>query len=237
MKRHYRRLLAALLFGAVLPQVHARATCDKIPVVPARVRMIAGDMLVNGLRSTLSEQTFAASYQEVVQAFRAFWTMAQVPARERTVGTMTMLSALDRDCFYLLQLHRGMPGSQVSGMFSVTKLRTGDANHGTPVIRVPLPERGRTAFDVESRDPTLTGHTWVMTMPGGARANAVRYRATLIEQGWREIAETPAYALDGTRAVRGHALALQRGDERLDAVFSDAKRASSNAVVNVARSR
>ncbi len=228
-------LALGFILAWLLTMQLAYASCDKRPVVPERVELIGRDMLVNGLETTVTALTMRGTPETVSAAFREFWVQEGAPAKGRPQAAGLALSAIDGECFYLLQLPRHSVNGTVKGIFSATSLR-GSRQNRVRATDIALPDSIRTMADVESRDFRQVGRTWVLDVPGRGRDSASAYKQKLVEQGWRVISDTPAYALDGTAAVNGYALAMQRGNDRLDAVFSGNGSMSSRAVVNVSRS-
>ena len=205
-----RALLSACLL--MLPfAAPAQERCDKQPVAPERIEMVGRDMLINGLESTVTAVTLPGSSQDVSAAFRDFWSREDVPAKGRSLGASLALSALDGDCFYLLQLPRQSTAEAVRGILSVTRLTPRARQHQIRAEQVALPAGGRTLSDIESRDIRQTGRTWVLDVPGRGKEGMEAYQRRLAGEGWRLVAQAPAYALDGSNAVNGHALAMQRG--------------------------
>ncbi|HEY4353673.1 MAG TPA: hypothetical protein VGN31_20780 [Paraburkholderia sp.] len=227
------------LFGALLCALQplaAAAGCDRIPVQPERVQTIGRDMLVNGVPTAIYGLEFAGSAHDVAEAFRAFWTREGVPAKARLESSTLLLTALDGPCHYVLLLAPVREGPHAKGLMSVTRLAGGDTTHRIPDEAVPLPQGAKPVSDVESRDPGQSGRTWILRVAGNAAQQARRYSGMLAAQGWTAIAIAPAYtvnstvnsavngaadsAIDGAWQVAGTAVAMQRGSDRIDAIFS-----------------
>ncbi|TXC83433.1 hypothetical protein FRZ40_23835 [Paraburkholderia azotifigens] len=212
-----------LLLGAVMLPLHAmaaRPACDRQPVRAAHVQVIGRDMLVEGVPTSVYGMEFSGTSADVSNEFHAFWTHAHVPARERRDASGLLLAALDGACHYVLVVPaRGDSGS-VKGLMSVMRLDAAGATHRVEASRIALPRGARTVSDIESRDPGQAGRTWLIDMSGEAKDNAQHYTRQLQQAGWRVVAQMPALRLDGSQRTTGHVLAMQRGSERIDAVFS-----------------
>ncbi|HEY3598002.1 MAG TPA: hypothetical protein VGL08_10895 [Paraburkholderia sp.] len=229
--------LCGWLTGALIPAHTAAATsCDRQPVKPERVQILGLDMLVNGVPTSVYGLEFAESPEQVSDEFRAFWTRDAVPAKGQRGPSGLLLTALDDTCHYVLLLAPQPRGAHTKGVMSVMRLTGGATRHLIPDSAVPLPQGGNTVSDVESHDPGQTGRTWIVDIGGDPAANAQRYSSLLTQQGWSTVAQAPAYRLDGSPRVQGNAVALQRGADRLDAVFSD-RNGQTEAVVHATRSR
>jgi hypothetical protein len=244
-------------FLCVLHPLTAAAHCDRFPVPPERVQVIGRDMLVNGMPATIYGLQFAGSANDVSEAFRAFWMREGVPAKARLESSSLLLTALDGPCLYVLTIAPVREGSRAKGLMSVMRLAGGDTAHRIPDDAVPLPQGAKRVSDVESRDPGQAGRTWIVRVAGDAAQQARRYSGLLAAQGWNAIATAPAYivndmangavdhAVDGIQQVAGTAVAMQRGNDRIDAVFSGGDGNNSNgatvaaaqAVIHFTRTR
>jgi hypothetical protein len=179
---------------------------------------------------------FDGTVDDVSKAFRAFWTAENAPAKGRSTASGLMLSAVDGNCLYLLNLPLQQERAHTRGLMSVIRLGTGEANLKIPDSAIPLPEEGKVLSDVESRDRGQTGRTWLLDIPGEARWNAQRYRNRLALQGWINVGREPEYQSVGTRSPQGKAFAMQRGKDSVDASFSD-RDGRTVAVINATRNR
>jgi hypothetical protein len=195
-------------------------TCNRQPVHAARVQMIGRDMLINGVPATVYGMEFGASPDDVSNEFRAFWTRAHVHAMGRRDASGLLLTALDGACHYVLVIPSAVEGAQTKGLMSVTRLDGADVSHRIGVSLAPLPLGARHVSDVESRDGRQTGRTWLLEIDGDTKDNAQRYARQLEGAGWRTVARAPALTLDGSQRATGDVLAMQRGGDRIDAVFS-----------------
>jgi hypothetical protein len=182
--------------------------------------MIGRDMLVNGVPASVYGMEFDMSPDQVSDAFRAFWTRAKVPAMGRRDASGLMLAALDGACHYVLVIAPRADGGPTKGLMSVMRVDGVRAQHRIDAAGVALPEGARHVSDVESRDGRQKGRTWLLVMAGDTKDNAQRYARRLQEAGWRIVAQAPALRLDGSQRETGDVLAMQRGGERIDAVFS-----------------
>jgi hypothetical protein len=229
--------LALALLIAPVAVARAQTPCSQQPVRAAHVEVLGLDMLINGVPTSVYGMSFDGAPDEVVSEFRAFWKRAGVPANGQRSRSGLLLSALDRDCHYVLMLAASAPGAQAQhsrGVLSIARLN-GAARHAIPNAAVALPDGARTVTDIESRDPGQAGRTWIIELSGDAPANARRYRSQLADDGWTTVAESPAYRLDGSQRIVGGALAMQRGSDRLDAVFSD-RDGRTEGVIHATRS-
>ncbi|SEB08652.1 hypothetical protein SAMN05192564_10612 [Paraburkholderia sartisoli] len=227
---------AALACAALL--VHAgsaRAACDKQPVKAERVQAVGLDMLVNGVPTSVRALDFAGSADDVSSAFREFWTQEDVPAKGVRGPNGLVLSALDGACLYVLTIPATQDRAPTKGVLSVAQIGERQASHAIDGSAIPLPE-GTTVSDIESRDPGQAGRTWLIQMSGNASDNARRYASQLAQRGWSTVAQAPAFQLDGSKRVLGSALAMQRGNDRLDVVFT-ARNGQTEAVINATRNR
>jgi hypothetical protein len=213
----------------------AHAACDKQPVKAERVQAVGLDMLINGVPTSIRELDFAGTADDVSSAFREFWTQEEVPAKGVRGTDGLVLSALDDKCLYVLTIPASQRGAPARGILSVMQISEQKASHAIARSTIPLPE-GTTISDVESRDPGQTGRTWLIQLPGDASENAHRYATQLEQQGWSAVARAPAYQLDGSNRVLGNALAMQRGNDRLDVIFT-ARNGQTEAVINATRNR
>ncbi|MDQ7978472.1 hypothetical protein QYH69_14575 [Paraburkholderia sp. SARCC-3016] len=241
--------LCAALLCAPLPHA-AAAQCERIPVQPERVQVIGHDMLIDGIPTTVFDLQFTGSAHEVSDAFRAFWTREGVPAKARLESSGLLLSALDGPCHYVLQVAPVREGPHAKGLMSVMRLAGGDTTHHIPDAAIPLPPGATRVSDVESRDPGQSGRTSIVRVTGDAAQQARRYSDMLAAQGWSAIAIAPAYAvsgtangaddgaIDGAQQVAGTAIAMQRGSDRIDAVFSGGSgNGATQAVIHLTRIR
>ncbi|CAG4885964.1 hypothetical protein [Paraburkholderia saeva] len=227
---------AAWVCAALLAHAgSAHAACDKQPVKAERVQAVGLDMLVNGVPTSIRELDFAGTADDVSSAFREFWTQEDVPAKAVRAPEGLVLSALDETCFYVLTIPAAESNAPAKGILSVMQIGEQNASHAIARSTIPLPE-GTTISDVESRDPGQAGRTWLIQMSGNASDNARRYANQLEQQGWSVIAQAPAYQLDGSNRVLGNALAMQRGNDRLDVIFT-ARNGQTEAVINATRNR
>jgi hypothetical protein len=179
---------------------------------------------------------FDGSIDDVSKAFRAFWTAENAPAKGRSTASGLMLSAVDGNCLYLLNLPLPQERAYTRGLMSVIRLGTGEANLKIPDSAIALPEESKVLSDVESRDGGQTGRTWLLDIPGEARWNAQRYRNRLVSQGWVNVGREPEYQSVGTQSPQGKAFAMQRGKDSVDASFSD-RDGRTVAVINATRNR
>ncbi|CAD6557661.1 hypothetical protein LMG28727_06408 [Paraburkholderia kirstenboschensis] len=226
-------IAASVLFaGAAV----AGTACDKTPVAPQSAEAIGRDMIVNGVPTSVVGMQFDGTVDDVSKAFRAFWTAENAPAKGRSSASGLMLSAVDGNCLYLLNLPLQQEGARTRGLMSVIRLGTDEANHKIPDSAIPLPEESKVLSDVESRDRGQTGRTWLLDMPGESRWNAQRYRNRLALLGWVNVGREPDYQSVGTRAPQGKAFAMQRGKDSVDASFSD-RGGRTVAVINATRNR
>lgn len=224
--------------ASVLSAGAARAdtACSKQPVKPERTQAVGRDMIVNGVPMSILRMEFAGSPEDVSTEFRQFWTREQVAAKGRRGPSGLLLSALDGTCFYLLTIPSQPAESKTGGLLSVTRVGNEAANHQIPDSAVSLPVGSRTVTDIESRDPGQAGRTWLVDLSGRSAENAATYRRQLKEQGWSNIAQSPVYRLDSSGQVVGGTVVMQRGSDRLDAVFSD-RNGRTQAVINATRNR
>ncbi|GJH38094.1 hypothetical protein CBA19CS91_35075 [Paraburkholderia hospita] len=210
---------------SLLPReaVASAQACDRQPVHAERVQMIGRDMLVNGVPASVYGMEFDGTPDDVSDAFRAFWTRAHVPATGRRDASGTLLAALDGVCHYVLVVPPRVEGSRTKGLMSVMRLDGAGvgATHRIGASTVPMPDGARTVSDVESRDGRQAGRTWLLEVNGGTKDNVQRYARRLQEAGWRVVAQAPALQLDGSQRAMGDVLVMQRGSERIDAVFSN----------------
>ncbi|WP_244217860.1 hypothetical protein [Paraburkholderia caledonica] len=193
-------------------------------------------MIVNGVPVSVVGMQFDGTVDDVSKAFRAFWTAENAPAKGRSTASGLMLSAVDGNCLYLLNLPLQQERAYTRGLMSVIRLGTAEANLKIPDSAIPLPEEGKVLSDVESRDRGQTGRTWLLDIPGEARWNAQRYRNRLALQGWINLGREPEYQSVGTRSPQGKAFAMQRGKDSVDASFSD-RDGRTVAVINATRNR
>ncbi|CAB3755147.1 hypothetical protein [Paraburkholderia humisilvae] len=220
----------------LLLPVAAAAECDRRPVQPERIQIIGRDMLVNGVPATVYGLEFAQSADEVSESFRAFWAREGVPAKARLEFSGLLLSALDGACHYVLLIAPVRKGLHAKGVMSVVRLNGGSARHLIPDSAVPLPPGSKTVSDIESHDPGQTGRTWIVRLNGDAVNQARGYGRMLAAQGWTTVAFMPVYPLDSTRQAVGGAIGMQRGTDRVDAVFSD-RQGQTQAVIHITRDR
>ncbi|HTJ26158.1 MAG TPA: hypothetical protein VMA36_08335 [Candidatus Limnocylindria bacterium] len=239
-------LYAGLL--CALQPLAAAAQCDRFPVPPERVQVIGRDMLVNGIPTTIFGLEFAGSANDVSEAFRAFWTHEGVPAKARLESSSLLLTALDGPCHYVLLITPVSESPHAKGLMSVMRLAGADTTHRIADGAVPLPQDAKRISDVESRDPGQSGRTWIVRVAGDAAQQARRYSSMLAAQGWTAIALAPAYIVDGAvdgvidsaQQVAGTAVAMQRGSDRIDAMFSNGSgsgNGATQAVIHVTRIR
>jgi hypothetical protein len=241
--------LCAALFCAWQPLASA-AQCDRFPVRPERVQVIGRDMLIDGIPATIFGLEFAGSANDVSEAFRAFWMREGVPAKARLDSSNLLLTALDGPCHYVLLIAPVREGPHAKGLMSVMRLAGGNTTHSIADDAVPLPQGAKRVADIESRDPGQTGRTWVVRVAGEAAQLARRYSAMLAAQGWTAIAIAPAYAVDGAvndmvngavdraQQVAGTAIAMQRGSDRVDAIFTGSNGSGApQAVIHITRIR
>jgi hypothetical protein len=235
--------LYAGLFCALQP-LAAAARCDRLPVQPERVQVIGRDMLIDGMPTTIFGLEFAGSANDVSDAFRSFWTREGVPAKARLEASGLLLTALDGPCHYVLLIAPVREGPHARGLMSVMRLTGGDVTHRIPDDAVPLPQGAKRVSDVESSDPGQSGRTWIVRVAGDAAQQARRYSGLLAAQGWTAIAIAPAYTVDSTangaagsaQQVAGTAVAMQRGSDRVDAIFSGGNgNSAAQAVIHVTR--
>ncbi|MFC0399671.1 hypothetical protein [Paraburkholderia rhizosphaerae] len=220
---------------ALLPVV-AVAECDRRPVQPERIQAIGRDMLVNGVPTAVYGLEFAQSADRVSDAFRAFWAREGVPAKARLESSGLLLTALDGACHYVLLITPVRKASPAKGVMSVMRLNGGTARHRIPDTVAPLPPGSKTVSDIESHDPGQTGRTWIVRLDGDAASQARRYGNVLAAQGWTTVALMPVQPIGGTRQTQavGSAIGMQRGRDRVDAVFSD-RLGQTQAVIHVTR--
>jgi len=213
----------------------ASEACNRQPVHPSRVQTISRDMLINGVPVAVYAVDFDASPDDVSNAFRAYWTQAHVPARGWRDASGLLLSALDGNCHYVLTLPPQSNGASAKGVMSVMRL-DGGARHRIDSRRVPLPDGARPLGDVESRDGQQTGRTWLISTDGDTQDAARRYARQLEAAGWKVVAQAPALTFDGTQRALGDMLAMQRGSDRIDAMFSR-RSGSTEAVIHATTDR
>jgi hypothetical protein len=219
--RSFATLLCAAGAFLLSTQSIADTGCSKQPVDAEHVQMIGRDMLVNGVPTSVFAMEFAGSPDDVSNQFRAFWTREQVPAKGRRDASGLLLSALDGTCHYVLVVPHRLPGASTKGLMSVMRLDNEGVRHRVPDALMPMLDDATRVSDVESRDPHQAGRTWLVNISGAAADVAQRYRRAWEGQGWAIVANAPAYRLDGSQRVMGDALAMQRGADRIDAIFSD----------------
>ncbi|HWT38414.1 MAG TPA: hypothetical protein VN289_19155 [Paraburkholderia sp.] len=218
----------------MLMPLHALAAgpaCDRQPVQAVRVQTIGRDMLVNGVPASVYGMEFSGTSADVSDEFRAFWTHAHVPSLERRDASGLLLAALDGACHYVLVVSSRGNSGPANGLMSVMRLDGAGAVHRVDASRAPLPRGARTVSDVESRDGRQAGRTWLLDMSGETKNNAQRYARQLQQAGWQVVAQMPSLRLDGSQRAAGFVLAMQRGSERIDAVFSD-RNGSTEAVIH-----
>jgi len=220
----------------VAGEAFAGAACDKTPVRPRSVEAIGRDMIVNGVPTSLVGMQFDGTVDDVSKAFREFWTLEDAPAKAKSTASGLMLSAVDGECLYLLNLPPQTESGHTRGLMSVIRLGRDQAEYRIPDSTIPLPEESKVLSDVESHDRAQTGRTWLLDMSGEARWNAQQYRNRLALQGWVNVGRQPDYLSVGTGAAQGKAFAMQRGKNSIDASFSD-RDGRTVAVINATRNR
>ncbi|ACC73457.1 hypothetical protein PPMP20_16195 [Paraburkholderia phymatum] len=213
--------LAATAMPPPLQAMAAGPACDRQPVHATHVQVIGRDMLIEGVPASVYRMTFSGTSADVSSEFGAFWTQAHVPATERRDASGVLLAALDGACHYVLVMPSREDGETTQGLLSVMRLDGAGATHRVDALLVPLPEGARTVSDIESRDGRQAGRTWLLDMSGETKDNAQRYARRLQQAGWRVVAQMPAPRLGGSQRATGHVLAMQRGSERIDAIFSN----------------
>ncbi|CAD6517462.1 hypothetical protein LMG24235_00960 [Paraburkholderia sabiae] len=227
--------LALVVAFMPLQVLAAGPSCDRQPVHAERVQMIGRDMLVEGVPASVYGMEFNGTSDDVSSEFRAFWTRAHVPAMGRRDASGLLLAALDGACHYVLVIPSRGESGPTKGLMSVMRLDGTGAAHRVDASRVPLPSGARTVSDIESRDGRQAGRTRLLELSGEANDNARRYARQLEQTGWRVVAQMPALQLDGSQRAKGHALAMQRVGERIDAVFSN-RNGQTEAVIHATTS-
>lgn len=212
---------AVMLSMSPLQAMAAGPACDRQPVHASHVQMIGRDMLIEGVPASIYGMTFSGTSTEVSNEFRAFWAQAHVPSIERRDVSGLLLAALDGVCHYVLVMPSRGDSGPTKGLLSVMRLDGAGATHRVDASLVRLPDGARTVLDVESRDGRQAGRTWLFDMSGETKESAQRYARQLQQSGWRVVTQMPALRLDGSQHTTGHMLAMQRGSERIDAVFSN----------------
>ena len=213
--------LASLVAAMPLQAMAADPACDRQPVHAAHVQVIGSDMRIDGVPASVYGMEFGGTAADVSNEFRAFWTRAHVPATGRRDASGLLLAALDGACHYVLVIPARGASGPTKGLMSVMRLDGVQAAHRIDTSLVPLPQVARTVSDVESLDGAQAGRTWLLDMTGDTSDAAQRYARRLEQAGWRVVAQMPALRLDGSQRATGHVLAMQRGSERIDAVFSN----------------
>lgn len=237
MKFAYRLAHGGLLFCALVScAAAAGTTCNKQPVPPQSVQAIGRDMIVNGVPTSIVGVQFAGAPDDVSKQFRTFWVEERVPTKSQREPSGLLLSALDEHCLYTLSIPSQPDGSRTRALMSIIRLGGDPVRHQVPDSAVLLPESGKTVSDVESRDPSQTGRTWIIELSGDARWNAQRYRNLLTQQGWSAIGRQPTYQSGIGQSTRGTAFSMQHGNDSLDASFSN-RNGNAVAVINVTRNR
>lgn len=233
-----RSLVQALcLAGALIsPTAFADSACNKQPVPAASVQAVGRDMIVSGVPTAVLAVDFNGTPEDVTNQFRDFWTREDVPFKGQRGPSGLLLSALDGNCHYVLTIPPQSDSGHTKGLLSVMRLGAGSVQHQVPDSAISLPQGSRKLSDIESRDPGQAGRTWLLEMPGSAGMNAQQYRNQLIAQGWSSLTEAPGYQVSNAQQRTGSAVVMQRGNDRLDAVFSD-RNEHTEAVVNATRSR
>ncbi|SIT45761.1 conserved exported hypothetical protein [Paraburkholderia ribeironis] len=230
-------LASALMSGVLIAGAAlAGSACNKTPVPPQSTLAIGRDMIVNGVPASVVGMQFAGTTDDVSKAFRDFWTGENVPAKGQRNSSGLLLSALDRQCLYVLSIPPQAEAGRTRGLMSVIRLDSDQAGHRLPDSAVPLPENSKVVSDIESRDPQQTGRTWLLDIPGEARWNAQRYRNDLAARGWVSVGRQPDYQFSGSVHAEGTAFAMQRGSDSVDASFSD-RDGRTVAIVNAIRNR
>ncbi|WP_144138764.1 hypothetical protein [Paraburkholderia sp. BCC1884] len=222
----------ALLCGEAI----ADTACNKQPVKAEHVEAIGRDMIVNGVPTSMLGLQFAATATDIANEFRDFWKQEGVPAKAQQGASGLFLSALDDTCSYVLTIPAQADGGPVKGMLSVIRLSGEPARHQIPDSALPLPDDGKVISDIESHDPGQAGRTWLIALGGRSTDNANRYRNKLAGQGWASVTQTSADRRGISRSARSAAVVMQRGSDRVDAIFSDHD-GQTDAVVNATRNR
>lgn len=225
-------IASALISGATF----ADTACNRQPVQPQSVQAVGQDMIVNGVPTSIVGVEFAGTPNDVSKEFREFWTGEAVPAKWQNGPSGMLISALDGTCLYVLTIAPQRNAARTRGTLSVIRLGTESARHQLPDSVVSLPRGGSTVSDVESRDQGQTGRTWLIEMRGDARENALQYRNELAGQGWSSVGRAPDHQSGPSHRPQGTAFAMQRGNDNLDASFSD-QGEKTMAVINVTRIR
>ncbi len=226
-------LLLALALPAHAALAQSAADCRRQPLAPARAHVVGDDMVVNGMPTRILAVQFGEPAEAVSEAWRRYWTRESVPARAQSVSGQYVLSAIEGECHYVLSLEPARtPDGRTAGLFSASRMATVAPRQSLAEIGVPL--AAKVMSDVESRDRGLRGRTLVLRLPGRAQAARERYASDMRARGWTSLAQMPAPATDGSGRTEGHTLAMQRGQDRLDAAFVD-RAGQTDAVLNLAR--
>lgn len=225
-------LACALLSGGAM----ADTECNKQPVKAEHVQAIGRDMIVNGVPTSMLSLEFAGTPADVSNEFRDFWKQEGVPAKVQHGPSGRFLSALDDNCSYVLTIPAQPDAARIKGMLSVIRLSGDTVRHQVPDSAVPLPDGGKVLSDIESHDPGQAGRMWLLALDGRSTDNAERYRSKLAGQGWVSIAQNPTFQRSDSRPPRGGSVVMQRGTDRVDAIFSD-RDGKTDAVVNATRNR
>ncbi len=222
----------ALLSGAAM----ADTACNKQPVKAEHVQVIGQDMIVNGVPASMLALEFTGTAADVSNQFQDFWKQEGVPAKVQQGSSGRFLSALDDACSYVLTIPTQPEDGPVKGMLSVISLAGDTVHHQVPDSAVPLPDGGKVISDIESHDPGQAGRMWLIALGGRAADNAHQYRDKLTGQGWVSTAQAPTYQRNGSQQVQSGSVVMQRGPDRVDAIFSD-RDGQTDAVVNATRNR
>jgi len=232
------RLACLLAAVAIVPHAYAASAtdaCSRPPLKPDAAAWLGEDTQVNGMPVAVASVSYKDSANEVARRYRAYWDDAGVASRALRSRKGWMITALEGECSYVLQLPEqpGMRG-MTSGLFSVMRLRQADLPDPVGARAMPLPPGGKVLSDVVSRDPMAMGRTVVLDLDGSARGTHQQYLARLRADGWRLLSDAAAPRLSGRPSPEGYATALQKEGYRLDASFMP-NGAATRVVLNLAR--
>lgn len=229
----FMRAASVALLMTCAAHAAAAGACARKPMKPDAGAWLGEDTLVDGMPVTVMAVSYKDSPDEVARRWRAYWDDAGVPSRALRSRKGWLITAIENDCSYVLQLpaQRGADGMS-GGLFSAMRLQRADLPAEVGARAMPLPVGGRVVSDTVSRDPMAVARTVVVDVDGSARGTHARFLSSLLASGWRVLADAGVPRAAGLRG--GRAIALQKEGYKLDATFVP-RGAATRAVINVSR--
>jgi hypothetical protein len=210
-------VVSVALFGFACT-ASAEFTCD-VPKVPdgAMMEMIAPDMTMNGIPTTIRAVHSSKSVADLITYYRNLWAPLANDKRpgslEQSLNEWSLISTIQGDCFTTVQARMSGKGSYaIVSVIEMQKLNKAKAK----VESFPALPGSQVQNDFTYADGVRNARTLVITNSSDLAANVSFYKNEFSSRGWTtQIERQPE-----SPSVKSHVFLLKRGFEEANVVIS-----------------